>query len=104
MDDLISRRDVIDVLETGEEFLRRVLDEVDVVGAEREKYEWGLGLIESYISDMKELPSAQPGEDIRAMCGECDAWNQYKNYLHPGWIPWDSGKFPKESGTYTVTA
>jgi hypothetical protein len=20
------------------------------------------------------------------------------------WIPWDSGKFPKESGTYTVTA
>lgn len=22
----------------------------------------------------------------------------------PGWIPWDSGKFPKESGAYTVTA
>ena len=22
----------------------------------------------------------------------------------PGWIPWDSGKFPEESGTYTVTA
>lgn len=29
--------------------------------------------------------SAQPGEDIRAMCGECDAWNQYKNYPQPGW-------------------
>lgn len=26
------------------------------------------------------LPSAQYGEDIRAMCGECDAWNKYKNY------------------------
>lgn len=48
--------------------------------------------------------SAQPGEDIRAMCGECDAWNQYKNYPQPGWIPWGSGNFPKESGTYTVTA
>lgn len=22
----------------------------------------------------------------------------------PGWIPWNSGKFPEESGTYTVTA
>lgn len=29
--------------------------------------------------------SAQPGEDIRAMCGECDAWNQYKNYPQPRW-------------------
>ena len=30
------------------------------------------------------LPSAQSGsaeKDIRAMCGECDAWNIYKNYL-----------------------
>lgn len=48
--------------------------------------------------------SAQPGEDIRAMCGECDAWNQYKNYPQPGWIPWDSGELPKESGWYIVTA
>lgn len=31
-----------------------------------------------------ELPSAQPMEDARAMCGECDAWNQYKNYLQEG--------------------
>ena len=22
----------------------------------------------------------------------------------PGWIPWDSDRFPEESGTYTVTA
>ena len=48
--------------------------------------------------------SAQPGEDIRAMCGECDAWNQYKNYPQPGWIPWDSGELPKKSGWYIVTA
>ena len=60
MSDLISRQAAIDTLATGEELLRRVLDDMDVVGNEREKYEWGLGLIESYIADMKELPSAQP--------------------------------------------
>lgn len=59
MDDLISRQAAIDALNIGTEVLRRVLDETDIVGAEREKYEWGLGLIESYISDIKELPSAQ---------------------------------------------
>ena len=60
MNDLISRQAAIDALNDGAEFLRRVLDEADIVGAERAKYEWGLGLIESYIYDMKELPSAQP--------------------------------------------
>ena len=51
---------MIDELSFDAELLRRVLDDTDVVGAEREKYGWGLGLIESYISDMEELPSAQP--------------------------------------------
>lgn len=58
--DLIDRQAAIEVLDVGAELLRRVLDETDVVGAEREKYKWGLGLIESYIADMEELPSAQP--------------------------------------------
>lgn len=58
--DTISRQAAIDVLTIGEEFLKRVLDAVDVVGYERKKYEWGLDLIESYILDMRELPSAQP--------------------------------------------
>ena len=36
------------------------------------------------VEAITELPSAQPGcEDARAMCGECDAWNQYKNYPQP---------------------
>lgn len=60
MSDLISRQSAIDVLMFGEEMLRRVLDDMDVVGVERNKYEWGLGLIESEIEDMKELPSAEP--------------------------------------------
>lgn len=60
MSDLISKQAAIDTLNVGAELLRRVLDETDIVGAERAKYEWGLGLIESYISDIEELPSAQP--------------------------------------------
>ena len=59
---------------------------------------------ETSVNGLKALPSAQPVEDARTMCGECDAWNQYKNYPQPGWIPWDSGRLPEESGTYTVTA
>ena len=35
-------------------------------------------------------------------------WDQIKNLPsaqpEPQWIPWNSGRFPKESGTYTVTA
>ena len=72
MSDLIDRQAAIDTLDSGAELLRRVLDITDIVGAEREKYKWGLELIESYISDMKALPSAQqwipcserlPGDD-----------------------------------------
>lgn len=58
-DDLIRRQAAIDALAIGEELLKRALDQMYVVGNEREKYEFGLGLIESYIADMKDLPSAQ---------------------------------------------
>ena len=68
MADLIERQAAIDVLSLGKEILSRVLDDIDIVGADREKYSWGLGLIESYINDIEELPSAQP-EIIR--CKDC---------------------------------
>ena len=58
-DDTISRAAVIDTLLLGKEILSRVLDDMDVVGTDREKYSWGLGLIESTIKDIEELPSAQ---------------------------------------------
>ena len=64
MNDLISRQMVIDVLNVDAELLRRVLDDADIVGASREKYEWGLELIESYIYGMKELPSAQQWDPL----------------------------------------
>lgn len=60
MSDLIDRQDAIDILLIGKEFLMRVLDDADVVGQDREKYPWGLGLIESCIDDIEELPSAEP--------------------------------------------
>lgn len=60
MSNLISRQAAIDVLSLGKEILSRVLDDIDVVGTDREKYSWGLGLIELNIEDIKELPSAQP--------------------------------------------
>lgn len=68
MNDSISRQAAIDALNDGAELLRRVLDNTDIVGTEREKYEWGLGLIESYIYDMEELPSEQ-SEIIQ--CKDC---------------------------------
>ena len=92
MSDLISRQDAIEVLDGGAELLRRVLDDLDIVGVERRKYKWGLELFESCISDMKELPSAEPrkkGKWIQinagyfdyvkcSQCGETLDWG--KNY------------------------
>ena len=41
---------------------------------------WLFEKVYDLLKFLRELPSAQPVEDIRAMCGECDAWNKYKNY------------------------
>ena len=70
--DTVSRQKVIDALSVGKELLSRVLDEINVVGTGREKYSWGLGLIEAYIKDIEELPSAQL-EIIR--CKDCKWWS-----------------------------
>lgn len=59
MNDLINRQEAVDILELGAEILRRVLDDMDVVGIDREKYSYGLELQESDIEDIKELPPAQ---------------------------------------------
>lgn len=71
--DLIDRQAAIDILSLGKEILSRVLDDIDVVGTDREKYSWGLRLIESNIKDIEELPSAQP-EIIR--CKDCKHWGE----------------------------
>lgn len=60
MDDSINRQAAIDVLSECREYLMRALDDMDVVGQEREKVSYGLGLIESCAYDIADLPSAQP--------------------------------------------
>lgn len=84
MDDLISRQAAIDVLSLGKEILSRVLDDMDVVGADREKYSWGLGLIESYINDIKELPPAQPPYNLDEWCHDCKEYDQ-ERHCCPRW-------------------
>ena len=58
-EDLISRKDAIDGLEYEAELCNRVLDDMDVDRKEREKFAWGLGLIQCFIEDIKELPSKE---------------------------------------------
>ena len=88
---LIEREAAIDVLDTNAELLKRVLDDTDVVGVERAKYEWGLDLIESYITDMKELPPAQldrkKGKWIQNnngtySCSLCHSWIPEEQYYY----------------------
>ena len=76
--DLVYRQQAIDLFNDSAELLRRVLDDTDIVGAERKIFEWELRLTESYISDLKELPSAQQ------------------------WIPC-SERPPEKEGVYFVT-
>ena len=75
--DLISRRKAIEALDVGAELLRRVLDDADVVGTDREKYKWGLEIIESSISDMKELPSEHP--ELDEWCDDCKEYDQERH-------------------------
>ena len=71
-DDVINRQDAINVLSLGKEILSRVLDDMDVVGTLREKYLWGLELIESYIKDIEELPPAHADwEEMVMICDNC---------------------------------
>ena len=83
-DNLISRQAAIDALDVGAEVLRRVLDEADVVGAERAKYEWGLGLIESYIADVNDLPSAQSEPHYDEWCDDCKEYDK-ERHCCPRW-------------------
>lgn len=68
---------------------------------------YGASIPEGFDGDravmaLKALPPARPVEDARAMCGECDAWNQYKNYPQPGWVPC-SEKMPPDYQWYYAT-
>jgi hypothetical protein len=59
MDDLIKRCDVLEDIDEDADRLRTVLDEMDLVGIEREKFGYGLGFLEALIDDIKQIPSAE---------------------------------------------
>ena len=76
MDDYISRQAAIDaIVNTVSEIGLHDNSEVARYGATFRQHE--------IIDIIEGVPSAQP---------------------EPKWIPWNSGKLPEESGTYTVTA
>lgn len=76
MDDTISRSAAIDAVEHITSSMSICLNEDECHGMKR--------MQRQAVLELANMPSAQPVEDARAMCGECDAWNQYKNYLQEG--------------------
>ena len=84
-DDLISRQAILDAVDGVTWYHQNENGEM-VHGANSAEHQAWYKAEDIYAA-IEALPSAQPGEDIRTMCGECDAWNQYKNYPQPGWIP-----------------
>lgn len=48
--------------------------------------------------------SKEECERLKKDCAEQPIILLPKESAQPGWIPWNSGRFPEESGTYTVTA
>ncbi len=56
------------------------------------------------IDALNKMKIYRPLDSDRYVISDC--LNKIVNLpsAQPGWIPWDSGKFPEESGTYTVTA
>ena len=57
---VISAEGIIDKLSFDAEFLRRVIDDLDIVGVERTKYEDEIELIESYIFIIEKISSTLP--------------------------------------------
>lgn len=94
--DTIYRQAAIDELDFSAELLRRTLDDTDVVGAERTKFEWGLGLIESCISDLKDLPSVEP---------KTGKWIKVYGFATPGGDPvWRCSECGKGVHVYGIEA
>ena len=84
MDDLISRQAAIDAIKEDKIDLTNTnVVAVFKATGDFEKVETQVMTSDRHIKILKDLPSAQPEQR---------------------WIPWTSGRFPEESGTYTVTA
>ena len=83
--DTISRQAAIEAVDETIEILKNVLDDFDIVGVSREKYEWGLDVMQSTRAEIKELPSVQPetakrivgkSRDGMTLWYQCDMCNE----------------------------
>ena len=92
MADLIDRQAAIDAVE---EYAARLQM---VNWKENPNVPYKVHSLNWCVNTIRGLPSAQPEDK----CGECDAWNQYKNYPRQWWIPC-SERLPEEKGEYLVT-
>ena len=56
------------------------------------------------LDAIKKLEKPAPTAQHLSAIFDCEDTIKALPSAQPGWIPWDSGRFPEESGTYTVTA
>lgn len=70
--DLIDRQKVIDVLRDDAELLYRALDDLDIAGSCRDRYEYALHMVLGCIDDISALPTASAQS-----CGYWDAESGY---------------------------
>lgn len=79
--DTISRAAVVDAIEGVDWYHQNDSGEM-VHGANSAEHQAWYKAEDIYAA-IDGVPPARPVEDARAMCGECDAWNKYKNYPQP---------------------
>jgi len=87
VEDCISRAAIVDAIEGVDWY--HMTDSGEMVHGANSAEHQAWYKAEDIYAAIEGVPQAQPVEDARAMCGECDAWNRYKNYPQPGWISWD---------------
>ena len=98
--DTVSRAAVVDAIDGVDWYHQNDSGEMVHGANSAEDQPWYKA--EDIYKAIEGVPSAQPMEDARAMCGECDAWNQYKN-PQSRWIPCTPDTMPQEDGEYLVT-
>lgn len=84
MSDLISRAEALNALDEQIWQCNKALSTFDISMKDEYAVKVERASLMAFRMTLEYMPSAQPMEDARAMCGECDAWNQYKNYLQEG--------------------
>lgn len=91
----------------------------DPCGQEEKEYPFETDICVSMLQEIEEAPTIEPEYNMDEWCTDCKEYDQerhccpkYNRVIRDAvdevknnrWIPWDSGRFPDDSGTYIVTA